>query len=388
MKIVFIDPWPPVPYDAATLLHRHTGGTTADVILLAEELAKRHETYVLQGSPPVPGIGQARYLGLPALADVRPDAVVYLRSRSPMAEGPLSPGEIRRRAPDARFFFWPHVTFPQPFATWWGYAYGLSRRGPLSKLAAILERQRISVVGVSAYHAETIRAAWPTIPLYWIYNPVARPAPEYDELSVDPTKLVYASSPERGLGRALTILRKVRRHRPETRLFVASPGYPEARIFERAARLRFTEAVVPLGSVPRGELFRHMRESVCLLQPNRIFRESFGRVFVEAHNLGTPVLTHPLGAAPEVVNDPAQLVTRHHPGPFVEKILSWMNGDRPVVGVRREFLPEAVARSWEELITSGEDFAQRIAPRAWREGWAQKPSPMPAPSVLRPVTPT
>lgn len=119
MNIVFIDPWPPVPYDAATLLQRHTGGTTADVILLAEELAKRHDTYVLQDSPRVPSTGQARYLGLSALADVRPDAVVYLRSQSVMAAGPLSPGEVRRRAPDARFFFWPHVTFPQPFATWW-----------------------------------------------------------------------------------------------------------------------------------------------------------------------------------------------------------------------------------------------------------------------------
>lgn len=218
------------------------------------------------------------------------------------------------------------------------------------------------MVGVSKFHAETIRAVWPAIPLYWIYNPVARPAPEYAGLPMDPTKLVYASSPERGLGRALTILREVRRHRPETRLFVASPGYPEARIFERAARLRFTEAVVPLGSIPRGELFRHVRESVCLLQPNRIFRESFGRVFVEAHNLGTPVLTHPLGAAPEIVNDPVQLVTRHHPRQFVERILSWMDGGRPVVGVRPEFLPETVARSWEELIASGENFAQRIGP--------------------------
>ena len=161
--IYIVDGYPPKPYDAATIRTESTGGTMADVVILAETLARRgHHPYVLQHAPPDPYSGDAHYLSVergPTLP--RPDAAIYVRGHWLIRSGHLSPPTIRRRSPQCRFFYWPHVTFPQPFRTRWGHVYGRWTRKKRRALGTLLEQHAVGVVSVSRFHAETIRAEWP-----------------------------------------------------------------------------------------------------------------------------------------------------------------------------------------------------------------------------------
>lgn len=356
MSVIYIvDGYPPKPYDARTLITEATGGTMADVIILAETLSERgHDVHVLQHDPPTPSVGRARYASVHGAPDrPAPDAVVYVRGEWLMAEGHHSPPEVRKRSPSCRFVYWPHVTYPQPFTTWWGHVYGVWTAPRRASLGRLLQRQGISVVGVSAYHADTIRRAWPWLDVDWIYNPVEDVSAEHAAAEPSNDRILYASSPERGLKRAIEVVARVRRERPDMRLYVATPGYPAARRFLASARRRYGDTAVELGHLRRPELFAQMRRALCLLQPNTIFRESFGRVYAEAHVLGTPVLTSAMGAATETVASSDQLLATRRIGEAVDRILHWAEGGRPVVQANPAFAPHPVAARWEALLGLG-----------------------------------
>lgn len=350
--IYIIDGYPPKPYDARTLTAEATGGTMADVILLAETLAERgHHTFVLQHDPPSPYSGRAHYFSVREELQIpAPDAVIYVRGLWLMDQGPLSAPRLRERSPSCRFVYWPHVTFPQPFSTWWGQLYGMWRAPKIERLGRLLDRLGVLVVGVSAYHAGTLQEAWPWLRVEWIYNPVEDVSAEYAGIEPSRNSILYASSPERGLRKAIEIVRRVRREVPETRLYVATPGYPAARHYLTWARLGYGDTVMELGHLARPELFARMRGSLCLLQPNTSFLESFGRVYAEAHVLGTPVLTSAMGAATETVACESQLLRTGSIKEAANRILQWGEGARPKVRANPAFGTHQVASRWELLL--------------------------------------
>ena len=200
---VFVDACPPKPYDARTLETSATGGTTADVIILAERLAQDHRVFIVQDRPPRPAQGRATYIAVNEIDELpTPEMVVFLRGWWLIAEGGLSPPIVRQRSPACRFIFWPHVTYPQPFSTLWGWAYGLSQRAKHAKLGALLMEHDVEVVGVSDFHATTIKRLWPALRVSWIYNPISRPPSSVLEEGYDPHQIIFASSPERGFERS------------------------------------------------------------------------------------------------------------------------------------------------------------------------------------------
>jgi glycosyltransferase involved in cell wall biosynthesis len=353
MSVVYlVDGYPPKPYDARTLATEPTGGTMADVIILAETLATRgHQVYVLQLDPPKDSSGKAQYVSTrPGSRLPPPDAVIYVRGHFLIEGGHLSPPEVRERSPSCRFVYWPHVTYPQPFATWWGDLYGVWGSRKQKRLGQLLGQHQVKVVGVSAYHAETLRAAWRRLSVEWIYNPVEDVSAEFSDITYSNDRILYASSPERGLRRAIDIVARVRRERRDTRLYVATPGYPAAQRFLSAARRGYKDVAIELGHLRRPELFTQMKRSLCVLQPNTSFRESFGRVYAEAHVVGTPVLTSRLGAAPETVGDAAQFLDPRDTKAAARRILEWADGERPMVRANPAFGPHAVAERWEVLM--------------------------------------
>jgi glycosyltransferase involved in cell wall biosynthesis len=104
-------------------------------------------------------------------------------------------------------------------------------------------------------------------------------------------------SPEKGAHRAIEI--------------AAAAGMPlvlAAKMREPAERDYFDEFVRPklghgadyVGEVAGDEKLRLLGDATALLNPIR-WAEPFGLVMVEALACGTPVLTHPVGAAPEIV---------------------------------------------------------------------------------------
>ena len=176
-------------------------------------------------------------------------------------------------------------------------------------------------------------------------------AADYAHLDPSSDLVLYASSPERGLVRAIKIMARVRRTRADMRLYVATPGYHDAQFFLRRARRLFGEHVVELGHLSRPELFAAMRRALCVLQPNSRFLESCGLVFAEANVLGTPVLATAIGAVPETVGDPDQLFDPADARRAADRILEWADGARPTVKANPDFEPTLVAERWEDLIT-------------------------------------
>jgi glycosyltransferase involved in cell wall biosynthesis len=194
-----------------------------------------------------------------------------------------------------------------------------------------------------------------------------------DGTAVDPSKLVFFSSPNKGLDFALDAFAELRRALPQLRLLIGNPGYKESGTVSRAG-------VEFLGALPQARMHAQVRGALCTFSPNFVIPETFGLVFAESHALGTPVLTHECGAAAEIVGDPRQLLpvraaarcyeaavgglpARWRSGParlaaaaglfdaYVERIRRWHEGSRPQACPDPRFLLSAVTAQWRALLS-------------------------------------
>jgi glycosyltransferase involved in cell wall biosynthesis len=204
-----------------------------------------------------------------------------------------------------------------------------------------------------------------------IYNPVdddlVPDGSDYDEC-----KLVFFSSPNKGLAYSLDAFRALRRRMPDLRLQVGNPGYK----IRRSANIAGVEY---LGPMPQERIHREVRSALCTFFPNFVLPETFGLVFAESKAVGTPVLTHDCGAAAEIVADPRQVLPvtfaerayettlsslspawRSWPAkladslglfdPYIERIQQRRRGARPVVAPDPRFRLTAVADQWRVML--------------------------------------
>ena len=334
MTILFIDPVCPAPYAARSLAEGALGGTEATVVRVAEGLAARgHAVTVAQHTRTEPersasGVHYTPYdfkSGTPRLAGA--EAVVVLRAHKTLLR-------IRRHYPEARLFLWRHC-----FAG-----------SGCKALGDIVRETGAHAVAVSHHHAQTLRAfvaehSGDAVPVSVCYNPVEL---EPDETPVQPNKLVFFSSPHKGLDQVLRAFEAARAWRPDLQLFVANPGY-------LSQEHRLPRGVVTLGALPHREVIGHVREAFCVFYPQSTFAETFGLVFAEANAVGTPVLTHPIGSAGEVLGETpeagGQLVDARDVGAVVARLRQWHETGRPGVKARQAFRLGRVLDGWEALLS-------------------------------------
>ena len=181
-----------------------------------------------------------------------------------------------------------------------------------------------------------------------IYNPIDdRLMP--DDTPVDERKLVFFSSPNKGLNFSLDAFGALRQAMPDLRLVVANPGYKP----DRSARRPGVEF---LGPLPQARVHEEVRGALCTFFPNFVIPETFGLVFAESHALGTPVLTVDCGAAREVLANPEEVL------PLRQRLPRLRNAGGAVArrrcGARR--------RGWPPAAGLFEAFVERV--RAWRAG--------------------
>jgi glycosyltransferase involved in cell wall biosynthesis len=206
-----------------------------------------------------------------------------------------------------------------------------------------------------------------------IYNPVDDTL-EPNGSPIDDRKLVFFSSPNKGLKFTLDAFGELRRRMPDLRLVVGNPGY-------KIRRSTPMEGVEYLGPQPQHRIHGEVRTALCTFFPNFVFPETFGLVFAESKALGTPVLTHDCGAAAEVIGDPQQLLpvtfahrlyesvsgqvsSRWRKGParlaahaglfdpYVERIRAWRSGGRPATGPDPRFRLITVANQWRAQLST------------------------------------
>jgi glycosyltransferase involved in cell wall biosynthesis len=349
-RLVFFDPCCPAPYDTRALQQRAVPGTEASVIRIADALGAR----VVQHNR---SSAWERYLPPQPLQGI--DHVVVVRESAALVQA-------QQLFPGARLHLWLHDKM-RP---------GSKRGRRLRRTADLLRTANVSVICVSRTHqqdvASTLRwAGIPNLPLRTIYNPVDE-ALQPDGSPVDERRLVFFSSPNKGLAFALDAFGAVRRALPDLQLIVGNPGY-------KGSNLPALDGVEFLGPQPQAVIHRQVRRALCTFQPNFVIPETFGLVYAESHALGTPVLTHDFGAAAEVVGDSRQLLPvkaayRCYAGivaglkprwrtlparlagglglfdAYLERIREWRAGARPVVGPDPRFALSAVAAQWRELL--------------------------------------
>lgn len=329
MRILIFDAVTLRPYDDATLAGEALGGTEATVIRVARAL----DAQVMQ-SPRVASSG--RYLARDATVD--PTHVIALRH-------PAATLLMRERFPDAAHFLWMHDLLAAGDAA-----------DAFAKHGRALANTDTIVVCVSDFHLRQVsgalRTLLPDVPLPLlrrVYNPIEDDLLP-DGTPVDRDKLVFFSAPHKGLEFALRAFAAMRTQLPSLRLHLANPGYfalPEID----------AEGVTVLGPLPHHEMMGHVRTALATFLPNLVYPETFGLVLAESNAVGTPVLTHPLGAAEEVLQDPAQLVPLPTggdaglPALYAQRIAAWRHGARPAVTGRAPFRMRAVRDAWLELLS-------------------------------------
>src|SRR6202011_151184 len=274
---------------------------------------------------------------------------------------------VRARYPAARAYLWLHDQLNP----------GSRRARWLAGTAALLRQMAVTVVCVSDSQRRGVEATLRSIGVgervraLTIYNPVDDTLMP-DGTPVDERKLVFFSSPNKGLNFTLDAFSALKQRMPDLRLVVGNPGYKAGCDARRAG-------VELLGAQPQARIHAEVRSALCTFFPNFVIPETFGLVFAESHALGTPVLTHDCGAALEIVADAQQVlpVTRAYRlyeaavgglsprwrrapallaamaglvDAYLERIRAWRGGERPHTAPDPRFRASRVMEQWRSLL--------------------------------------
>jgi len=336
MRILFVDPCCPKPYDPKVLATEALGGTESTVIRVAEGLSQKlggHGVWVTQHNRGADHNscfvtpGGAYYSSFGHNENAKPTHVVVLRA-------PQALYTARKQFPNAKLYLWNHDIFG---GEGWDKGY-----------QAIVDTQAVPIM-VSTWHQaqmydhmNSIRFK-ATIPSRRIYNPIDNDLVP-DDTTVDTNKIVFFSSPHKGLEHTLKVFEQFQNFDDlkDVKLYLANPGYfPDSK----------TELknVVNLGALPHSEVINQVRSALCVFHLNNVFPETFGLVHAESNAVGTPFLSSRLGATPELADHPAELIDVQDPKAVIERIRQWRTG-RPKVRANANFRLKNVIKEWIDLL--------------------------------------
>ena len=348
--IIFVDAACPRPYNADLDRQRATGlgGTEGTVVRLATRLAETRRVIVAQHNRDRAEIsGGVEFVPLKHVSrDLRPDAVVVLRR-------PERLWGMRTLFPHARLFLWMQ-DWHEPPAHWFMHPRNQARH--LRMVLALLTTDSTLVCASAAHLANVekfasrglIRSAHQLnrVRKTYVYNLVGVPEQLRNPATrrpTNPNKLFFGSV-WKGLDLVLTAFEHVRRTLPHVELHVSFYAPPNMK--------RLPPNVVNLGQLSHDEFCEHLADSFCYFYPAYRVPETFGLVFGESHAVGTPVLAHRFGAAPELLS-PAEVLDARNLDAVTHRLADWCSNGRPAVAPRPEYLTAEVARRWTELFNGG-----------------------------------
>ncbi|WP_158585659.1 glycosyltransferase family 4 protein [Pseudooceanicola sediminis] len=321
-RIAIVDPCCGAPYDPLSLTRGGLGGTEATVLRVCATLTRDFEVRHYQATRREP-LATSAGLMLPLSAGPAGADVIIVLNTWKVAV------KLRKLHPEAAILLWLHI---RP---------GRHNR----KMGPALHAAGVRIICVSRSHMDWLRAflgdgALPRTG--FIYNPIADTlAP--DATRRDPNRLLFASSPHKGLAEVFGRFDALRAVLPDLTLAVADPGY-----------LRWNTGPVPknvrfLGTLSHGALMRQMRRALCLFMPQTSFAETFGLVMAEANAVGTPVLASAALGANEEVLTPGQYLSTLDTAHLAQVIQRWQTTP-PDVQANPQFRLRNVAAQWSQLL--------------------------------------
>lgn len=348
MRIKFLDATCPRPYDNAVLQATGLGGTEATVIRVATALSRRHRVTVHQHNRQEATV-ESPTLRFEPMATVRDDLreadhVVFVTKAQGL--GDLAP-DVR-----GRLWLWLHNYLVDEIPFHWTDHL----------------RHRLGIVCVSRTHARHTRSRVARhladrvtfgrlgrAGIVHHYNPIDPSLVPRANVARDPHKLVFFSSPHKGLEQVLARFGEAHALRPELRLFVADPGYSKAPALEGLGR----PGIVRLGTLSQDALAQHVREACCVFYPQSKRAETFGLVYAESNAVGTPVLAHDFGSAREILSAANPPLDARSSNEVLARLSAWVDGDRPVVAPDSRFSIAAVTESWQRFLDDPDGFARQ-----------------------------
>lgn len=327
-RILFLDVTAPKPYDLHTLLNEPQGGTESTVTRVAEGLARRgYQVTVGQKVRQEPGAGEAAYLPLDeALETEKPHTTIGLRNS-------LLVPEMKERFPDAKRVLWLHDFNQNEIVSNYD-----SLKGTDTKIICVSRTHKTSIASELIGRIGVVEG----LTVGFIYNPIADDLVP-DSTPIDPKKLVFFSSPHKGLEHALYLFSRLRSVDPSFTLHIANPGYIASPDLQ-------ADGIVNLGALSHTSVIHVVRSALAVFHPNLVFPETFGLVHAEANAVGTPVLTATLGANREILGShPVQTVPVRDEKTVIDTILRW-SAERPVVRGNPDFKLGNVLDAWEQKL--------------------------------------
>jgi glycosyltransferase involved in cell wall biosynthesis len=247
-SILFWDPSCVRPYDTQTILHEAIGGSESSLSRIADALGAhviQHNREATSGRYQPPG-------RIPGITHV-------VINRDPHALP-----RVRELYPQACFHLWMHDQINP----------GSKRGRRLAGMASVLRELSVRIVCVSDTQRRGVEATLRRMGVEdhvlarTIYNPVdAALVP--DGSPIDNNKLVFFSSPNKGLMFTLDAFRAMRHAMPELKLVVGNPGY-------KIGKSANIEGVTWLGPQPQARIHAEVRTALCAFCPNFVIPETFG----------------------------------------------------------------------------------------------------------------
>lgn len=331
LPIYIVDYVSPYAYDLETLRSGSIGGTEGTVIRIAEKLGEKAPVIVFQHKREILVKSSHVTYSPIDLDHLHKPCQAILVLRDP---------EVAIRL---RFFF---KTTPI-----WVWLHDLVNIYFLKNMKLLADLD-IGCIGVSDFHIRQLRELCRLDPdlgippkLKRIYNPIDDDLVRNDT-EVDLDKLVFVSSFPKGLEHTIKGFEYVQRFNHSFVLWVTRPGTESQEI-----KKIYHRKVKYLNALTHADNIQHVRSALCVFYLNHVYPETFGLALAEANAVGTPVLTHRLGAAPEVLSD-EQLINTHDLEAVAKRLMEWRKGLRPKVFGNDQFRLSQIVKQWEELLFS------------------------------------
>jgi len=345
MNILFVDSKSSENYDFNYMESHSLGGTESTVLRVASALAREHQVYISQINRneryEEEGITYIHSSESLNQNDFIPDIVVILRKYRLLKD-------YSRAFPDAKMFVWIHNFQNHDIL---GRRHWITRTNAQVVCVSKCHQEHINQIlnGTLSWLFRLLTLQFNKIPLTHIYNPIDSAFIQV-EGSFDKNKLLFFSTPNKGLKEVLQHFKELLKRAPSYRLYIAGSTEEQLNGYDLDSELLHSDSVTILGRIPKEEIIAQLRDAFCVFYPQSVHPETFGLIYIEANCVGTPVLAHPFGSTDEVIGNREQLVNGRNSEAVVEKILQWQRDGRPEVTCQNKFQLSKVVQKWKETL--------------------------------------
>lgn len=326
------------------LERRGVGGSEGDIINLAKIFAKYYNVLVFCNCPR-PGVYDGvKYMHVrdtEYLKEVDTDLLIVSRNTQLLANV-----DFKEKFNVDKVCLWTH-DLPDSYVF-----------DKLPKAIPNIDR----IFALTEWHKDAIKERFKDVPSdMWFY---ARNGVETDlfkqEVERDPYRLIYSSTPFRGLDVLLKVFPKIKEKVPKANLHIfssmkvyGSDGEEKDKDYKKLYDLaKELDGVHYHGSVKRKRLAKEMKKASLLAYPNK-YKETCCITAMEAMTAGTPIVTTKLAALPEIIPDDCGILidgdsnSEDYQKKFIDSVVELLNNKEKWNKMHKECLKQDF--SWLDI---------------------------------------